>query len=108
MAITLHAIHTNAGNTIPLIHIGSIITGFHAIQPNTTGSLILKIVGPIQARPKDFSFFDLDNARKITSGMVRFATDAVPAVASAIFAAMLCNFTGDVAGARTHEEIPME
>ena len=71
MAITLHAIHTNAGNTIPLIHIGSIITGFHAIQPNTTGSLILKIVGPIQACPKDFSFFDLDNARKITSGMVQ-------------------------------------
>ena len=55
-AITLQPIHVIAGKTIPMIHIGSIITGFHATQPKITGSLMLKIAGPTQARPKALSF----------------------------------------------------
>ena len=44
--------------------------GFHATQPKITGSLMLKIAGTTQARPKAFNLLLFDLASMITNGKV--------------------------------------
>ncbi len=69
--MTLVPIQTIAGKMIPVIHIGSINMGFHTIEPNTKGSLILKMEGTKLARPSAFSLVLLEKTCIITRGNVQ-------------------------------------
>lgn len=118
--MTFVPIQTSAGKMIPMIHIGSINKGFHTIEPNTKGSLILKTAGIKLARPSAFSLVLLENACIITKGNVqptpptnKYAEKIVsavtrlwaPIVALAVIAARKI---GLVTGVNTQLEIPME
>gem|GEM_PF-2679615 len=69
--ITFVKTQTTVGSTIPINHMGIIIIGFHAMQPNTTGSLILNIAGTKQARPSALNLLLFANMSIITSGNVQ-------------------------------------
>lgn len=59
----LMANHTTSGLVIELIHMGSISSGLNTIgDPNITGSLILKIDGPMNIFPRVLIFLDLDRS----------------------------------------------
>jgi len=67
---SLSAKYVIVGNTSAIIHIGTINMGFHAIVPNTTGSLILRTLGTTDARPNALSLLDCEMMSNNTNGSV--------------------------------------
>ena len=68
--ITFVNTQITSGSTMLVSHMGIIMIGFQATQPNTTGSLILNTAGTRQARPRAFNLALLEMASMITNGKV--------------------------------------
>ena len=68
--IVLVSSHTRIGGMRPCSHIGTMSTGFQAMAPKTTGSLILTMAGGRQALPSALSRVDLEAAIMSTRAMV--------------------------------------